>query len=95
MELAQIIEIVNKELNLELTAESVIHSGFSYDIPSFCEGNTDLGYCKKVGDKFITINERCDSTFKTIEHEAIAAIGVGHYHKQGFVHGLTIYLKNE
>lgn len=94
MEKQEIIDLVNNELGQKFNASNIEHTEIKHGDPEVHEGQTDVGFCKQVGNCFITINERCDTMFKYIEHPTVLAVSAAHYHTRGFIHGLRIYLKD-
>jgi len=65
-----------------------------FDENGYREGRHELGEGKWMSEtEYINLNERCDSHLYIIDHPTIKAIQSAHYHKQGFVGAITVFLK--
>lgn len=61
---------------------------------AYSEGKHELGEGRWINEnEYINLNERCDTHLQIIEHPIIKAISSAHFHRQGFVGSLTIFLK--
>lgn len=63
---------------------------------SLTDGNHELGCGKWITEKkYINTNERCDSCYMILDHPEIEAIQSNHFHRQGWVGNLIVYLKKK
>lgn len=86
--------LTNQAMPYNCIKEIVYRPASEFDEHNYVDGEHELGEGKWINNnEHININERCDCHLWLVEHPVIKAISLSHFHRQGLVGKLTVFIK--